>query len=91
MPSLTNILIAYLSIMTIIGFFSMYIDKKRAIKHKWRTPEATLFIIALIGGSLGSTIGMRVCRHKTKHWYFVIGMPLILIAHIFLLYLWFTM
>ncbi|MBQ2117141.1 MAG: DUF1294 domain-containing protein [Lachnospiraceae bacterium] len=48
----------------------------------WRIPESTLFIVALIGGSIGSIIGMNFFRHKTKHWYFVLGMPLILIAQI---------
>ena len=69
-------------IMTIAGFLSMYIDKKKAIKHQWRIPEKTLFLIAILGGSIGSNLGMAVCRHKTKHWYFVIGMPAILILQI---------
>lgn len=60
----------------------MGIDKRKAIKKVWRIPESTLFIVALIGGSIGSIIGMNFFRHKTKHWYFVLGMPLILIAQI---------
>ncbi|MCH5279254.1 MAG: DUF1294 domain-containing protein [Christensenellaceae bacterium] len=74
--------IAYLIIINIIGFGSMGIDKARAKKNAWRIKEKTLFIIALIGGSLGSNIGMYTFRHKTKHWYFVVFMPLILIAQI---------
>ena len=68
--------------MNIIGFASMGIDKKRAQRSAFRIPEATLFAIALIGGSLGSILGMRVFHHKTKHWYFKFGMPLILILQI---------
>ncbi len=77
-----QILLIYFLIINVIGFFLMGIDKLRAKKQVWRVPEKTLFIIALIGGSVGTNIGMYVFRHKTKHWYFVIGMPLILIAQI---------
>ena len=66
----------------------MFLDKQKAKKDKWRIPEKTLFLLAVLGGSLGTTLGMNVFRHKTKHWYFVLGMPLILIlqllAYIFL-------
>lgn len=77
-----KIIIAYAIIINIIGFFSMLIDKRRAIKNKWRIPEKTLFLFAIIGGSIGSNLGMRLFRHKTKHWYFVYGMPAILIIQI---------
>lgn len=60
----------------------MGIDKRKAIKHAFRVPEATLFTIALIGGSIGSIAGMYFFRHKTRHWYFVYGMPAILILQI---------
>jgi len=63
----------------------MGIDKSRSRKRAWRIPEATLFIFALVGGSIGSIIGMYTFRHKTKHWYFVVGMPLILIIQIALI------
>lgn len=69
----------YLVIINIISFALMGIDKKKAVKHEWRISEATLFISALLFGGLGSTIGMWHFRHKTRHWYFVVGMPLILI------------
>ena len=78
----TKIFAGYVLVMSIIGFLSMYIDKRKAIKHQWRISEKTLFIIALLGGSIGSNLGMTICRHKTKHWYFVIGMPVILILQI---------
>ena len=75
-------LAGFLIVMNIIGFASMGIDKKRAQRSAFRIPEATLFAIALIGESLGSILGMRVFHHKTKHWYFKFGMPLILILQI---------
>ncbi len=83
-------LIIYVLIINIIAFAAMQIDKSRAKKHKWRIPEKTLFIFVLLGGGIGGTIGMYIFRHKTKHWYFVIGFPLITIieyAGIIILYL----
>jgi len=78
-------LIIYLIIMNIIGFFIMAIDKHKAKKHTWRIPEKMLFLTSLVGGSIGTWAGMYVFRHKTKHWYFVIGMPLILVLHVVLI------
>lgn len=60
----------------------MGIDKAKAKKHAWRVSEATLFAIALLFGSLGSILGMQVFRHKTRHWYFKWGMPIILLIQI---------
>ncbi len=60
----------------------MGIDKRRSVRGAFRIPEATLFAVAIIGGSLGSILGMHIFRHKTKHWYFLIGMPVILILQI---------
>lgn len=80
-------IVAYVIIINIIGLFSMLIDKRRAIKNKWRIPEKTLFLIAILGGSIGSNIGMRLFRHKTKHWYFVFGMPAILIIQLVIIFL----
>ncbi len=60
----------------------MFFDKQKAIHNQWRIPEKTLFLLALMGGSLGTTLGMHICRHKTKHWYFRFGMPLILIIQL---------
>ena len=81
------ILAAYFIIMNIIGFALMGIDKQKAKKRAFRIPEATLFIVALIGGSIGSILGMYAFRHKTKHWYFVYGMPFILIVQVALVVL----
>ena len=77
-------LVIYLIVMNIIGFFIMAVDKHKAKKHAWRIPEKMLFLASLLGGSIGTWAGMYVFRHKTKHWYFVIGMPLILVLHVVL-------
>ena len=77
-----QILLVYLLVINVVGFLLMGIDKLRAKNQVWRVPEKTLFLMALIGGSIGTNVGMYVFRHKTKHWYFVIGMPLILIVQI---------
>ena len=71
--------LTYLVIVNILGFALMGIDKKKAEKNKWRIPEKTLFIVAAIGGSVGSILGMKVFRHKTKHTKFTVGMPAILV------------
>ncbi len=76
------IICSYLVIINIVGFLSMYIDKKKAIKNSYRIREKTLFLFAILGGSVGSIVGMQKFRHKTKHWYFVVGMPFILIIQI---------
>ncbi|MFV0466578.1 MAG: DUF1294 domain-containing protein [Lachnospiraceae bacterium] len=71
--------IAYLVVMNLIAFGLMGLDKHRAIHQEWRISEKALFASAIFGGSIGSIVGMQVFRHKTKHWYFLFGMPLILI------------
>ena len=79
-----GILAIYFIVINLTGFAMMGIDKRKAVKKLWRIPESTLFVIAIIGGSIGSIIGMRIFHHKTRHWYFVFGMPLILILQILL-------
>ncbi len=82
-----NIVAVYLAAVNIIGIVMMGIDKSRARRQDWRIPEATLFLIALIGGSIGTTLGMYVFHHKTRHRSFVIGMPAILAAQIMIIIL----
>lgn len=60
----------------------MGIDKSKAKRGAWRIPEKTLFLLSIIGGSVGTWLGMYAFHHKTKHWYFVVGMPLILVVQI---------
>lgn len=59
----------------------MGIDKKKAQNKKWRIKESTLFLVAAIGGSLGTYAGMELFRHKTKHAKFTLGLPAILLIH----------
>jgi len=75
-------ILTYVTLMNLAGFLAMGIDKYKAKKRAFRIPEATLFILALFGGSLGTTVGMFLFRHKTRHWYFLYGMPLILVLQI---------
>ena len=77
-------LIIYLLLINLIGFILMFIDKRRAIKHKWRISEAALISICAIGGSIGGYLGMQIFRHKTKHAKFYIGVPTILIIQFIL-------
>ena len=79
---LFNVLLIYLLIINAAGFILMLVDKVKAKKNLWRIPEATLFLVAAIGGCVGSILGMYTFRHKTKHIKFIVGMPLILAAQI---------
>lgn len=81
--------IYYLIIINVIAFFLMGMDKKKAQTGAWRIPEKTLFLSAILGGSIGAIAGMQLFRHKTKHKTFVIGMPVILIVQLLLAYLYF--
>lgn len=74
----------YLVLANLVGFLLMAADKRRARSGAWRIPEHTLFAVALLGGSLGAWVGMYCFRHKTRHWRFVVGMPLILAAQLLL-------
>lgn len=83
--------------MTLAGFLVMGVDKRIAVTNRERTargkkaqrriPERTLFLIAALGGSVGVLAGMYFFRHKTRHWYFVVGVPAILAAQLVLVWL----
>ena len=77
---------AYLLLINALTFLLMLVDKWKARKKAWRILEATLLTVAALGGSLGATIGMHLFRHKTRKLKFSLGLPLMLIAHILLLY-----
>ena len=77
-----KIICAWLLLWSFVAFIAMGADKRKAQKGKWRGPGATLFLFALLGGGLGATLGMHVFRHKTKHWYFRWGLPLILLVQV---------
>ena len=73
---------AYLLLVNLIAFGIFGADKRRAKRGAWRVPEKTLFLFAVLGGSVGAILGMRTFRHKTKHWYFRCGLPAILIVQL---------
>ena len=75
-------LAVYLAAINLATFIVYGADKRRARKGKWRVPEKTLFLLPLLGGSVGALLGMCVFHHKTRHWYFVWGIPAILLAQI---------
>lgn len=79
------VLSVYLAVMNLAGLAVMYQDKQKAIRGQWRIPEKTLFAVSLLGGSVGTWLGMYLFHHKTKHWYFVVGMPCIVLLHAILL------
>lgn len=81
------IFILYVIIVNMTGFALMGIDKAKARRKAWRIPEAKLFLVALLGGSIGSILGMYLFRHKTRHWYFVWGMPAIFVLQLLAAYL----
>ena len=73
-------LLWYLAAVNLVTFTVYGVDKAKARRGAWRVPEKTLFLLPLLGGSLGALLGMLTFHHKTKHWYFVWGIPLILLA-----------
>lgn len=78
-------LLIYLLTINALGFWIMLDDKQRARKKRWRIPEATLLTVAILGGSAGCFLGMRLCRHKTRKPKFSIGIPVILLAQLLFL------
>ena len=75
-------LILYLFAVNIAAFALFGADKRKARRNAWRISEKALFLSAVLGGSLGALIGMRLFHHKTKHWYFVIGIPTIFVLQV---------
>ena len=82
-----NALLYYLIVINVVTFLVYGIDKWKAKQGSWRISEATLLILAVICGSIGALLGMKVWRHKTMHKKFKYGLPLILLAQIALIYL----
>ena len=82
MQPVITYLLWYLAAVNLVTFTVYGVDKAKARRGAWRVPEKTLFLLPLLGGSVGALLGMLVFRHKAKHWYFVWGIPLILLAQI---------
>ncbi len=72
----------YLLAVNCTAFVLMGMDKRRARRGAWRLSERTLFVPVLLGGALGGTLGMRAFHHKTKHWYFRFGFPLLMVLQL---------
>ncbi len=72
----------YLLAVNLAAFAVMGADKRRARRGAWRISEKALFLPAALGGALGGVLGMRLFRHKTRHWYFRFGFPLLLLIQI---------
>ncbi len=84
-----KIVTIYIIVMCLISFFQMMIDKKRAIKHRYRISERALLLTAFVGGSYGAFIGMHLFRHKTRRKAFSLGIPAMMLFHTALLVLLF--
>ena len=78
------LLIVYLLLINAASFLLMLTDKRRAVKKRWRIPEARLMLSAVLGGSIGALVGMYLFRHKTRHLKFTLGIPAILLIQIVL-------
>ena len=83
-------MLIYLILINAAAFICMLVDKQKAKKRLWRIPESTLLLLAAIGGSLGTYVGMQLCRHKTRKLRFSIGVPVMLAVHIMVLILCFA-
>lgn len=77
-----SLLTYYLLILNATTFIIYGIDKLKAKKRKWRISETSLLLLAIMGGSLGAWVGIKVWHHKTKHAKFIYGIPLILALQI---------
>ena len=81
---LYDIILSYLLMINIFTMYTFFLDKSKDKNKKWRIKESTLFLLSITGGSLGALLGMKLFKHKTKHWYFKYGIPFILIVQIIL-------
>ena len=82
---MANALLYYLIVINIVTFLVYGIDKWKAKQGSWRISEATLLILAAIGGSIGALLGMKIWHHKTMHKKFKFGLPLIFIIQILII------
>ena len=81
---MAKVILIYFVVINLVAFILFGIDKWRARNNAWRISEAALFLVALLGGSVGAKIGMHVWHHKTQHLSFVIGIPMIILLQVVL-------
>lgn len=79
---MTRLLLYYLIAVNLLTFATYGIDKYKARHARWRVREASLLLLAALGGSIGALLGMHLFRHKTQHKKFRYGVPLILLAQV---------
>ena len=75
-----KVVLIYLLTVNAAAFLMMFLDKHFAVHGQWRIPEKTLFLLAVLGGSLGGCLAMRLFHHKTRHRSFAVGFPLLLVV-----------
>ena len=85
MDNLQKIIVIYLIVINVVTFFIYGIDKWKAMRSKWRISEAMLLVLAVIGGSIGAWLGMKVWHHKTMHKKFKYGIPVIIVIQLFII------
>ena len=78
-------ILLWLMVLNGMGLITMALDKYKARRGIWRIPERTIWLLAILGGSLGAWLGMRLFRHKTRHRQFAVGLPLLFGLHLALL------
>ncbi len=76
----------FLALINLLGFAAAAADKHKARRNLWRIPEKTFFLIAAAGGCIGVYSGMLIFRHKTRRWYFMVGIPVIFIIQVIVSY-----
>ena len=79
---LWQLLALFLALTNLWAFCAMGVDKRRAKQGAWRVPEKALFLPAVLFGAFGGTLGMKVFHHKTKHWYFRLGFPALMVLQL---------
>lgn len=83
MNNISLLILAFLAALNLIAFFLMFLDKLKSTNPgSSRISEGMLFFLASVFGSLGVYIGMFVFRHKTRKWYFLIGIPLLFVENL---------
>ena len=84
-PNLQHIVLIYLAVINVVTFFMYGIDKWKAKRSKWRIRETVLLTQAVLGGSIGAWLGMKIWHHKTQHKKFKYGIPAIIIVQLLLI------
>ena len=84
-----DIVLPYLVVINVATFFTYGLDKWKAKRSRWRIREAALLTLAVLGGSIGAWLGMKVWHHKTQHKKFKVGIPIIIIAQAIIIWYFF--